>query len=82
VLIIHAINSPVVIIINGVNFISVGNINILFVKSIIHLIVLPAMIDIVPRNIIGIIILICSLMSINELDKLGPQRTTKLNRTE
>jgi len=82
VLIIHAIIKPEVIIMTGSNLISRGNINKLLVKSIIHLIALPAKIDIAPRAIVGTIISIFSLILVNEFDRLGPHITTKLNRVE
>jgi hypothetical protein len=81
-LIIHARNKPRVIIIRGINFISGGNINILLVNTIVHLIRLPAIIDMEPRRRVGRIIFISSLIMINELAKLGPHNTTILNRTE
>jgi hypothetical protein len=71
-----------VIIIIGIIFIIDGSMNILFVKNIIHLIDLPAITDIVPRSIVGIMIFICSLIYINEFDRFGPHRTIKLNRIE
>jgi hypothetical protein len=82
VLIIHAIIKPEVIILIGINLINIGSINILLVKSIIHLIALPAKIDIDPRSIVGVIILMVSLILVNELDRLGLHKTTKLNRAE
>jgi hypothetical protein len=82
VLIIHAITNPKEIIIRGISLISVGNINILLVNNIIHLIDLPAIIDIEPRSIVGTIIFKFSLILVNELDKFGPHRTTNLNRVE
>jgi hypothetical protein len=82
VLIIQARIRPIVIIIIGSSLIIVGRINVLLVNVIIHLIDLPAMIDIDPNNIVGIIISIFSLILVNALVKFGPHNTTKLNRTE
>jgi hypothetical protein len=82
VLIIQARIRPIVIIIIGSILIIVGRINVLLVNVIIHLIDLPAMIDIDPNNIVGIIISIFSLILVNALVKFGPHNTTKLNRTE
>jgi hypothetical protein len=81
-LIIHALSKPRVIIIRGVILSRVGKINRLFDNSIIHLIDLPAIIDITPNSIVGIIMFISSLIEENELHKLGPHNTTMLNRTE
>lgn len=60
ILIIQAVNSPKVTIIRGSILDKIGNIYISLVRNIIHLIELPAKIDIVPSNIVGTIILICS----------------------
>ena len=82
VLIIHAVNNPMLIINSGVILIRDGSMYILLVSNIAHLMDLPAIIDIVPSSIIGMMIFICSLMWRNGLDRLGPHSTTKLNRTE
>jgi hypothetical protein len=82
ILIIQAASNPAVIIVKGIILISVGNINISLVKNINQLMDLPAIIDIIPRSIVGRMIFICSLMCINEFERLGPHNTTKLNRTE
>lgn len=82
ILIIHAVSSPIVIIIKGMSLIIKGNINMLLVKNISHLTDLPATIDIMPSSIVGKMIFICSFTCMNELDRLGPHRTTRLNRTE
>lgn len=81
-LIIHAISSPKITITMGIIFIIVGNISNLLLRHIIQLIILPEIIDMVPRSIVGKIILICSFTCINELQRFGPQRTISLNRTE
>jgi len=81
IFIIHAVSRPKEIIISGMIFIIGGSINML-VNNIIHLIVAPVIIDINPNNMVGKMIFICSLMNINEFDRLGPHNTTKLNRTE
>lgn len=82
VLIIHARRSPVEIITRGIIFITVGSINILLVNKVSHLMALPAMMDIIANNIIGLMIFIFSLIDRNELERFGPQSTTNLNRTE
>jgi hypothetical protein len=81
-LIVQANISPSNTIIKGVIFIIVGRINSFIVKSIIHLIMLPAVIDIIPSNIVGVMIFIFSLIDRNELHILGPHSTTILKRTE
>lgn len=81
-LIIQANNNPVLIINNGSSLINIGNIIMLVVSKVNQLTALPAIIDIMPSSIVGRIIFIFSLMLMNALDKLGPQSTIKLNRTE
>lgn len=78
----QAIINPMATIISGRILISVGKINELLDSSVIHLIALPAVIDIVARSIVGAIILISSLIAINELQRLGPHNTARLNRKE
>jgi hypothetical protein len=78
----HAAASPKEIIINGSNFITDGSIKIEFVKNVIHLTALPARMDNIPNNIVGKITFICSLILIKEFARLGPHRTTNLNRVE
>jgi len=73
---------PIVIIMIGINFIIIGRINELFVNNIIHLIILPAKIDRLPRSIVGPIISIFSLILVNGLERFGPHNTAKLNRIE
>jgi len=82
VLISHAPINPPVTIIRGVTLISVGRINELILSKVIHLIALPAVIDSAARSKVGLIILISSLIDINELHRLGPQRTASLKRIE
>jgi hypothetical protein len=82
VLIVQAIAKPRVIIKIGRSLMSIGRINVLFVSIIIQLIDLPAIMDIVPSIIVGIMISIFSLILISGLDRLGPHSTTKLNRIE
>jgi len=82
VLISQAAINPIVTIISGVTLINVGKINELVDNKVIHLMALPAVIDIEASSIVGAIILISSLMDINVLQRLGPQRTARLKRIE
>lgn len=82
VLISQAPINPVVTIIRGVILISVGKMNVLVVSRVIHLIPLPAKMDVAASNMVGAMIFISSLIAINELQRLGPQRTARLKRIE
>jgi hypothetical protein len=79
---IQAIIKPVVIKMRGISFRWEGKVKILFVISIIHLIALPATMDVDPRSIVGKIIFICSLILRRGFVRLGPHNTINLNRTE
>lgn len=74
--------NPVVIRARGIIFMVRGNINILFVSKVAHLIALPVVIDRVASNRVGVIIFVFSLIARNAFERFGPHRTTSLNRTE
>jgi hypothetical protein len=81
-LMIQANINPDEIMIRGISLIIIGRMKICVVRNVIHLIDLPATIDINPSNIVGPIILVSSLILRNELAKFGPHRTIILNRAE
>jgi len=78
----QAIANPREIINSGATFIMAGKMNLFIVKKVNHLTALPAMIDIVPSSIVGIIIFMSSLIDRKALVKLGPHIIINLNRAE
>lgn len=78
----HAIMNPVVTIMIGITLINEGRINVLVDSRVIHLIALPAVIDIAASSIVGVIIFVSSLIDIKVLHRFGPHKTASLKRIE